>query len=110
MKSYLFLAVAILFETAGTTALKFSEQFTRPVPAVATVVSYIVTFYFLSLALKTIPIGVAYGIWAGAGIALVTLVGIVVFKQIPDLAAIVGIALIVAGVVAINFFSKMSVH
>lgn len=110
MKSFVFLGVAILFETLGTSMLKLSEQFTKPLPSVAAVVSYIVTFYLLSLSLRTIPIGLAYGIWGGLGIVLVTLTGMVFFKQIPDLPAVIGLVLIVAGVVIINFFSKMGVH
>lgn len=110
MKSFLFLGIAIVFETLGTSLLKLSEQFTKPLPTVATALSYIVTFYFLSLALKTIPVGVAYGIWGGLGIVLVTVIGALFFKQTPDVPAVIGLLLIVAGVVIINLFSKMGVH
>lgn len=110
MKSFVFLGIAILFETLGTSLLKLSEQFTKPLPTVGMALSYIVTFYFLSLSLKTIPVGVAYGIWGGLGIVLVTVIGAVFFKQIPDLAAVAGLLLIVGGVVVINVFSKMVVH
>lgn len=110
MKYFLFLAIAIVCETLGTTALKASEQFTRLIPSLGVVAAYAVTFYFLSLSLKAIPVGIAYGIWAGAGIALITIVGAVFFQQKPDAAAIAGIGLIVAGVSVINLFSKMSVH
>ena len=110
MKIYLFLLIAILFETIATSALKGSEQFTKPFPSVITVVGYIGAFYFLSLTLKTIPVGIAYAIWSGIGIILITLVGMFVFKQVPDLPAIIGLSLIIIGVVVINVFSTTSAH
>lgn len=110
MKSYLFLAIAILLETVGTSMLKVSNQFTKPLPSVATVLAYVACFYFLSITLKTIPVGIAYGIWAAAGIVLVMIIGFLFFRQIPDLPAILGILLIISGIVVINFFSKMDVH
>lgn len=110
MKSYLFLIGAIIFETLATSALKSSEQFTKLFPSILAVLGYIFAFYFLSLTLKTIPVGVAYAIWAGVGIVLISIVGIFAFKQIPDLPAIIGMLLIIAGVVVINLFSKTSVH
>lgn len=84
--------------------------FTRPLPSVVVVVGYGLAFYLLSLVLRTLPVGVAYAIWAGLGIVLVTLVGIVVFGEKPDLPAVIGISLIVAGVVMLQMFSKMNVH
>lgn len=110
MKSYLFLFVAIVFETLATSALKGSEQFTKLFPSILAVIGYIFAFYFLSMTLKTIPVGVAYAIWAGVGIVLISIVGIFAFKQIPDLPAIIGMLLIIAGVVVINLFSKTSAH
>ena len=110
MKSYLLLLVAIAFEAVGTTALKASEQFTRLVPAIVTIIAYIGTFYFLSLTLKTIPVGIAYATWSAFGIVLISLIGYFRFKQSLDLPAILGIALIVAGVIVINLFSKSAVH
>lgn len=110
MKNLLFLIIAILFETIATTALKASEQFTKIVPSIITTIGYAVAFYFLSLALKTIPVGVAYAIWSGVGIILITFVGIFAFKQIPDLPAIIGLILIISGVIIINVFSKTSAH
>ena len=110
MKNFIFLVLAIIAEASGTTALKLSEQFTRPVPAVITVLSYAAAFYFLSLSLRTIPIGVAYAVWATMGIVLITIIGAVAFKQIPDLPVIIGMALIIAGVLVINLMSKMNVH
>ncbi|MFY3384256.1 DMT family transporter [Paracidovorax sp. MALMAid1276] len=91
-------------------ALKASSGFTRPVPSVVTVVGYGVSFYFLSLALASIPTGVAYAIWSGVGIVLISLVGWIVFRQALDAPAIAGMALIAAGVVVINVFSKSAAH
>ena len=103
--SYLYLAIAIVAEVIGTSALKAAEGFTRPLPSLVVVAGYGAAFYFLSLALKTIPVGIAYAIWSGVGVALITLIGWVVFKQRLDAPALAGLALIVAGVVVIQFFS-----
>lgn len=105
--SYLYLAIAILAEVIGTSALKASEGFTRLRPSLVVAVGYGVSFYFLALALRTIPVGVAYAIWSGVGIALITLIGWIVFKQALDAPALVGIALIVAGVVVIQVYSRI---
>lgn len=110
IKSYIFLTCAILAEALGTTTLKMSEQFTKPIPAIITVVAYAAAFYLLGLSLKTIPIGIAYAIWAAVGIVLIAIIGAIAFKQTPDLPAIIGLLLIIAGVVVINLMSKMSVH
>lgn len=110
MNNYLYLALAIIAETMATTALKMSEQFTRPLPSVVVVIGYAAAFYLLSLSLRTIPIGVAYAVWSAVGIVLVTVAGMVMFKQVPDLPAVIGLLLIIAGVVTINVFSKMSAH
>ncbi|WP_413997812.1 DMT family transporter [Flavobacterium sp. W1B] len=110
MKNFFFLAIAILFETIATSTLKSSEQFTKLLPSLITIVGYFAAFYFLSLALKTIPIGIAYAIWSGIGILLITLVGFFVFKQKLDLAAIIGLAFILIGVIVINVFSKTTAH
>ncbi len=108
--AYVYLAIAILAEVAGTTALKASEQFTRPLPSVIVVVGYGLAFYMLALVLRTIPVGIAYAIWAGVGILLVALAGAVIYRQIPDWPAVVGMTFIIAGVVIINLFSKTSAH
>lgn len=107
---YWYLAIAIVAEVIATNALKASNEFTRLVPSIIVVVGYGMAFYFLSLVLRSISVGVAYAIWAGVGIVLVTLVAAVVFKQIPDAPAIIGIVLIVSGVVVINVFSKTVGH
>lgn len=110
MKEWFFLLGAIVSETFATSMLKLSEQFTRPWPAVCTAVGYLLSFYLLSQALRSIPIGIAYGIWGAVGIVLIMIIGAVAFKQTPDLPAVIGIILIIAGIVVINFFSKMQVH
>jgi small multidrug resistance pump len=102
---YLYLTIAILAEVISTSALKATQGFTRFWPSVVVVVGYGVAFYFLSLALKTIPVGVAYAIWSGVGVALITLIGWFVFHQKLDAPALIGIGLIVAGVVVIQLFT-----
>jgi small multidrug resistance pump len=103
---YLYLAIAIVSEVIGTSALKATEGFTRLAPSAIVVVGYGVSFYFLSLALKSLPVGVAYAIWSGVGVALITLIGWLAFGQRLDAPALAGIALIVGGVVVIRFFSQ----
>ena len=93
MKSWVFLFVAILSETIATSALKVSEGFTVFLPALVVVAGYSLSFYFLSLTLRTIPIGVAYAIWSGVGLALVTIIGWLAFNQKLDSAAVIGIFL-----------------
>ena len=107
---YLYLAIAIIAEVIATNALKASEEFTRLGPSIIVVLGYGAAFYFLSLVLKTIPVGVAYAIWSGVGIVLITIVAAIMFKQVPDIPAIIGMVLIVSGVVVINVFSKAVNH
>ena len=102
---WLYLIVAIAGEVIGTTALKASDGFTRFGPAVIVVIGYAIAFYFLALVLRTIPLGVTYAIWSGVGVALVTLIGWLVYGQRLDGAAMLGIGLIVAGVVVLNVWS-----
>ena len=104
--SYLYLSIAIVAEVIGTSALKASEGFTRLGPALITILGYAAAFYFLSLTLRTIPVGIAYAIWSGVGIVLISLVGYALFRQTLDPPAIVGMALIIAGVAVINLFSR----
>ena len=106
--AYLYLAIAIIAEVAATSALKASEEFSKLLPSIIVVVGYGIAFYCLSVVLKTIPVGVTYAIWSGLGIVLVTVVGVIAFKQQPDLPAIIGMALIIAGVVVLQVFSKMT--
>lgn len=109
-RSYIYLILAIVFEIIATTFLKKSEEFSKLVPSIVTIIGYSAAFYFLSLTLRHIPIGVTYAIWSGVGIICITIIGIVAFKQVPDLPAIIGIAFIVIGVIIINLFSKMGTH
>ena len=99
------LLIAILAEVIATTALKMSDGFSQVVPSVIVVAGYGCAFYFLSLVLKTMPVGVAYAIWSGVGVALITVIGAVMFKQSLDAPALIGIVLIVCGVVMINVVS-----
>ncbi|MEP6906960.1 MAG: multidrug efflux SMR transporter [Pseudoxanthomonas sp.] len=107
---YLYLSVAIAAEVIATSALKASNGFTRPLPTTVVLLGYGVAFYFLSLVLKTVPVGVAYAIWSGAGIVLIALVGWVILKQSLDAPAIAGMALIIAGVAVIQLFSRTAAH
>lgn len=106
MKSWLFLSAAILAEVAATSALKASDGFTRLWPSLIVVIGYGVAFYFLALTLRAIPVGIAYAIWSGVGIVLISAIAWLVFGQKLDAPAILGVGLIVAGVVVLNVFSK----
>lgn len=110
MVNYIFLILAIVMEAAGTTLLKMSEQFTKVIPSIFSLVCYVASLYLLSFCLRTIPIGIAYATWSALGIALITVSGIFFFKQTPDIGAIIGLLLIVSGVAVLNLFSKMDVH
>ncbi|HMM52250.1 MAG TPA: SMR family transporter [Burkholderiaceae bacterium] len=110
MRPWIFLSVAIVSEVAATSALKASEGFSRFWPSLVVVVGYGLAFYFLSLTLRTIPVGVAYAIWSGAGVALVALIAWLFFGQALDAPAILGLLLIVAGVVVLNVFSRTVSH
>ena len=105
MKNWLILFIAILSETIATTALKASEGFTVLLPSILVVIGYCLSFYFLSLTLRTIPVGIAYAVWSGVGVALVTLFGVLVYNQKLDFSALVGISLIMLGVVVSFSFS-----
>jgi small multidrug resistance pump len=107
---YLYLGLAILFEVIGSSFIKASNGFSKLAPTIVVAIAYLICFYFLSLTLKTIPLGTAYAIWGGLGIILTALVSVFVFKQSIDIPAIIGIILIVGGVFVINFFSKTVVH
>ena len=110
MQQWIYLGIAIVSEVIGTSALNASAGFSRPWPSLIVVVGYAVAFYCLSLALTSIPVGIAYAIWSGVGVALIALVGWAIFGQALDAPAIIGIALIVAGVVVLNVFSRTGVH
>ncbi|KZZ59424.1 multidrug transporter [Oleiphilus sp. HI0125] len=108
--AYLYLLIAIVSEVIGTSALKASEGFTKLGPSVLVVLGFSVAFYCLSLVLRSIPMGVAYAIWSGLGIFLISIVGFIIFDQKLDVAAIVGIVLIISGVVVMNVFSNTVGH
>jgi len=107
---YVLLAAAILSELVGTTALKLSEGFTRPIPSMGVVVGYGAAFYLVSLVLEDLPVGVVYGTWAAMGVVGVAAIGAVVFDEPVDPVGLVGLALIVAGVYCVNVLSGMAAH
>jgi small multidrug resistance pump len=104
------LAVAIIAEVIGTTCLKLSAGLTKPLPTLGVAVAYGLSFWFLSRTLDTIPVGVAYAIWSGAGVTLIAAIGWALLGQKLDVAAFVGMGLIVAGVVVLNIFSRTAAH
>ena len=110
MQAYMALGLAIVAEVIATSALKASEGFTRPGPSAIVVLGYGLAFYCLSLTLRTVPVGVAYAVWSGLGIVLITVAGYVLYRQRIDAAALIGMALIVAGVAVIQLFSKTTTH
>ncbi len=110
MQNWIYLVIAIGCEVAATSALKASEGFTRLLPSVVVVTGYVTAIYLLSLTLRTIPVGVAYAIWSGVGVALIAVIGWLFLGQRLDAPAIAGLVLIVAGVVVINLFSKTAGH
>lgn len=106
---YFYLAIAIIMEAVAMTALK-SGAFSKLLPTLMMSASYGISFYFMLLALKTIPMGITYAIWAGVGIILIAIVGVVRYQEIPDLAALIGMGFIILGVVIIRVFSNTAVH
>ena len=109
-KSYIFLILAIFSETIGTTALQASQQFSRLVPSVVVVIGYGVSFYLLALALRTIPVGIAYAIWSGLGIVFIAFIGYILFNQRLDMPAVLGLAMILGGILVIHLFSGSATH
>jgi len=110
MNPYVVLGTAILAEVIGTTSLKLSQGFSRPLPSLGVLVGYGAAFYFLSLALEDLPVGVVYGTWAAIGIVAIAAIGVVAFDEPVDLAGVVGLGLIVVGVYCLNVVSGMSAH
>jgi small multidrug resistance pump len=110
MMKYAYLVGAIVSEVVATSSLKSSEQFTRLIPSLLVIAGYGSSFYCLSMILDAIPLGIAYAVWSSLGIVLVSIVGIVLFKQVPDLPAVIGMAMIVGGVVVIHAFSRTVGH
>jgi small multidrug resistance pump len=107
---YLHLAIAVVAEVIATSALKASDGFTRMGPAIVTTIGYGIAFYFLALTLRTMPVGIAYAIWSGIGIVLISLVGLFWYRQALDAPAVLGLGLIIAGVLTVNLFSKTLPH
>ena len=108
--NWLLLSIAIVAEVIATSALKAAEGFTRLGPSLVVIAGYGIAFYFLSLALRGIPVGVAYAVWSGVGIVLISVIGWLAFGQALDAAAIFGIGLIMAGVIVLNVFSRTPIH
>lgn len=110
MSHWLALAIAIIAEVIGTTALKASNEFTRLIPSLIVVVGYGTAFYFMSISMRVLPVGIMYAIWSGMGIVLISVLGWLVFRQTLDMPAVIGLAFIIAGVIIINVFSKTVGH
>ncbi|GGE74979.1 small multidrug resistance pump [Paenalcaligenes hominis] len=106
--SWIYLSIAIFAEIIATTALKKADGFSVLGPSIVTISGYAIAFYFLSLSLKHIPVGVAYAVWSGVGIVAISLIGLILFKQRLDTAGMIGVGFIVAGVLILNVFSKSS--
>ena len=104
--SYYYLALAIAAEVAGTSLLKVTEEFTKLVPTTFLVIFYLISFWLMTLALRELPLGVVYAVWSGLGIFLVAIIGAFVYKEVPDLASMIGMALIISGVIVMHLFSK----
>lgn len=108
--AYIYLFFAILAETIGTTALQASQQFTRLLPSLLVVVAYAISFYLLAMALRSIPVGIAYAVWSGLGIVFIAAIGFLVFGQKLDLPAVLGMGMILAGILVIHLFSRAAPH
>ena len=108
--SYFYLALAIAAEVAGTSLLKVTEEFSKPIPTTFLVIFYFISLWLMTLALRDLPLGVVYAVWSGLGIVLVAMVGAFVYKEVPDLASMIGMALIISGVIVMHLFSKTIQH
>lgn len=110
LKTYFILLLAVVAETIGTSSLQASQQFTRFWPSVFVVLGYGCAFYFMALTLKVMPVGIVYAIWSGLGIFLIAVIGYLVFGQKLDLPAMLGLAMILAGILVIHLFSETTGH
>ncbi len=108
--AYIYLALAIIAEVTATSALKASSEFTRLIPSIIVVIGYVISFYFMTLVLRSIPIGITYAIWSGLGIVAISVVGFIIYKEVLDIPALIGMGLIISGVVVIHIFSKSITH
>jgi len=109
-KQYFFLMIAVVFETIGTSALEASQQMSKIIPAIIVIIAYAISFYFMSLTLKYMPVGIVYALWSGLGIVLIAIAGWLIFGQKLDFAAILGLGMILGGVMVINLFSNSATH
>ena len=107
---YIYLAIAVAAEVVATTALKASDTLSKPVPSAIMVVGYIITFLFMSLVMRSLPVGITYALWSGLGIIPITIASIYLFGEILDLPAIIGIGMIICGIIVIQTFSKMNIN
>ena len=107
---YFYLFIAIIGEVVGTTYLKSTNNFSEVMPTTYVVTGYGIAFYFMMLAMKTIPIAITYSIWAGVGISAITILGALKYKEVPDLMALIGLGLIIVGVIILVFYSKMGTN
>jgi len=107
---YIVLLCAVAAETIGTAALQASQQFSKPLPSVVVVIAYAISFYLLALALRSIPLGIAYALWSGLGIVFITCIGFLVYGQKLDLPAILGLGMILSGIIVIHLFSSSATH
>jgi small multidrug resistance pump len=110
MLAYVYLSISIVAEVVATSALKASDGFTRLAPSAVVAVGYATSFYFLSLTLRALPVGIVYAIWSGVGIVLISAIAWVLYGQKLDLAAVVGMSLIIAGVLVVNLLSSSTTH
>lgn len=109
MNTYMYLAIAIIAEVTATSTLRLSEEFTKPIPSLVVIIAFGISLYFMTLTLRTLPVGIMYAFWSGLGIILVTVIGMLIYKQIPDFPAIIGTILIILGVATISIFSKIKI-
>lgn len=110
MKAWFLLGCAIVVEVIGTNSIKASEGFSKPLPTVVAIGAFVIALYLMSIITKTLPLGIVYAIWSGAGIVLTAVVAYFLFGQKPDLAGVIGMVTIIVGVLIINLFSKVSSH
>ena len=108
--AYIYLTIAVICEVVATSSLKATQEFTRLIPTLVVITGYLAAFYFLTLSLKTLTIGVAYAIWSGLGIVLIAIFGYIIYREMLDIPAIIGIVLILTGIVVINVFSGTVTH
>lgn len=110
MNAWFLLAISICCEVIGTTGLKYSEGFSKPLPTILSLCCFAIAFYLVSVVFRTLPVGLVYAIWSGAGIVLTSVIAFFAFDQKPDLAGFIGMAMILGGVLVINLFSSSSAH